>query len=221
MSNYKPRTFTVRGFNPLVVDFNKPSGTIDTITNFTSKIARNQVEATTLMLTEFKNMSPLIIKSLCDDDVINDYGIRGINHPDSANVENAIHVIDLKITLATTNKQDVKYLKPVIVETINHWAEKSRVKNLRGWRCSAVKTLSVEYDHDLDLCYVRTQVLLGNAIIYSNRVTGYLECSINPSDILTSLADLGLLRKKLVQVLGSNLDSVHYKHSLHGQGEIL
>ena len=221
MSNYKPRTFTVRGFNPLVTDFDKPTGSIDSISNFSSQIARNQVEATTAMLTNFKNMTSYGIKNLCDENVINDYAIRGVVNPDVASISNGIQILDLKITLSTINQQTVKYLKSVIAEIINHWAEKSRVKNLRGWRCSAVKTLAVDYDYDLDVCYVRTQVLLSSAIIYSNRVSGYLECSINPADAQTIMSDLGLLRKQLSRELGTNLDSVHYKHSVIGAGEVL
>jgi hypothetical protein len=221
MSNYKPRTFTVRGFDPLSINFNKPTGTIESVTGFESKTVRNQVEATATMLTNFKTMTPFVIKELCDEGDINDYAISGVNVPASVDIEQGIQLVDLRITLNTVNKQTIKYLKPVIAETINHWAEKSRVKNLRGWRCSAVKTLSVEYDHDLGLCYVRTQVIISNAVIYSNRLTGYLECSINPSNSSIILDDLGLLRKQLARVLGTNLETVHYKHSLIGQGEVL
>jgi hypothetical protein len=129
-----------------------------------------------------------------------------------------IFIVDLKIKLNTADKVIVKTQKPLINETVKRWAEKCRVKGLRGWRCSAIKTPTYEYNDD-DTTVVRIQVILSNAIIYSTDGGG-ITCNISPRLNTELLDDLGKLRKQLGRAV-TWLGTVHFKHSLLGEGELL
>lgn len=225
--SYVPRTFIVRGFNPCTADFLKPTGVIENVPNFVEKTVRQQFEAITVMLQGFKNMSSFSVQEGVDEGRLQSYYAQGSSDPFATEPVHAIFTVDIDVTLDFSGesidekRRLVKMLKPDIMETFKRWAEKSRVKNLRGWRASAVKTPIVEYDHENDLCHVRTQIITSNAIFYASPANGEVECNIASRDNSQIHADLANLRRKLTKVLGRYLDSVHYKHSLIGNGEIL
>jgi hypothetical protein len=218
--SYKPRTYTVRGFDVNSVSdiFSKPTGTIDQFSSFTETVVRNQFEAIALMLTAYRSMSAYDLKKAPS---INCTASVNTGQVPSDEANQQIFVIDFSIVLKTNNKTSVKLLKPKIMSTLKTWAEKSRVKGLRGWRISAIKTPTYEYCNDTSETIVRTQVILSNAIIYSNMGNYQVDCDISPRGH-EILDDLAKFKKQLErEKVGTFLETIYFKHSLIGKGEIL
>lgn len=215
---YKPRTFTVRGFTTTQESFLKPSGTIDQFASFQKIEVRHQHEALALMLTNFREMTTPGIIDIATSGFIDEDLVIGLNNP--IDICSIFHVIDLDITVNSIDQKAMKFFKKEILESIFTWSEKSRVKNLRGWRCSAVKTPILEYNYDPLCCHFRTQVVLSNAIIYSS-TSGDIECNISSIDFATVQSDLANLRKNIKKKIGTNLGSFYYKDSIFGKSEII
>ena len=214
----KPRTFTVRGFTPTQEFFLKPSGTIDQFATFEKFEIRHQHTVLAMMLTNFREMTTPGVLDQCINCEINDNLVIGLN--DIYDINSNFRVIDLDIAVESTDQTVMKFFKKEILESVFTWSEKCRVKNLRGWRCSAVKTPILEYDYDSQRCHFRTQVVLSNAIFYASS-NGDIDCNISNADFATVRSDLTNLRKNIKKKLGANLGSFYYKDSIFGKGEII
>ena len=203
MSKKPEKVYVVRGFDFLSETFfSNPVGLIKNKLTFNEITVNTQAEAIITMLTDdqISTMLPLATSSIAQE---------------------LIQIIDLKIGLNVTDKLAVRALKSTLREIIKHWSEKSRVKNCRGFRVSAIRTPVFEYgaiDHDTGdtVTLVRVQVLLGNAILYSSKAR-----SVIGRDYTVAIADLSLLRKELVKQLSSDFNSLSFNHSIFGKGEVL
>jgi hypothetical protein len=205
----KPETqYIIRGFNLVDETFQAPTGLIEEKKSFKEMVVVKQHEA--------------IVAMMCDDDFITmtvpyinsikyTLDVLGSDEMEALDPKNMVYVVDLKITIAETDKLEVKRLKSSIREDLKRWAEKSRVKNLRGWRVNAIKTPKYEYLDDVTV--VSTQVILSNAVIYSD-----MTCTISPLDYISGMTDLRHLYKRLKKDLP--LVELRYKHSLFGSGEV-
>jgi len=149
------RTFVVRGFNADNEYFPQPTGMIEDKTSFKEVTVDTQAQAVSLMLLD----ADLKTLAAPDDEHFNCA---------ATDAQAAVTVLDLKIELGTADKEEVREMKTDLREVLKRWAEKSRVKNRRGFRANAIRTPVFEYDYYRDVTTMRTQVILGNAIVYNN-----------------------------------------------------
>ena len=213
MSEKSKKTYVVRGFNLLdEVFFVNPTGVIEDKTTFKEIVVKTQAEAITTMLSE-ENISTMTVSSiltLYNDDL----NIEGFSDDTARDPKEMIHVVDLYVRINTSDKQEVRALKSELRGVIKHWAEKSRVKNLRGFRASAISTPVFEYGTYETV--VKVQVILSNAIIYNNH-----NVDITPRDFSDVIADLKLLKKELTKRLPVMFRELSYNHSKCGKGIFL
>jgi acyl carrier protein len=192
------KTYLVRGFNfAIEPSFNSPVGVIEDKDTFKELVVNTQAEAITTMLAD-NDIATMSIRSICDceDPIII------VGEDVAADALTALQVIDLKITLSLTDKLEVRAIKSDLREILKHWAEKSRVKNRRGFRSSAIKTPTFEYGPSETV--VKVQVILSSAIIYSSTTV-----DVTPqTDVV---ADVALLEKRLFQKLGSIVNNVGHE----------
>jgi hypothetical protein len=192
MGKKTPKTFVIRGFDAESESFDAPTGLIADKSTFKEIVVNTQPEAIVTMLTD------------------SDFG--GMTTP-ALHPSHTLQIIDLKIGLSITDKLDVRAIKTTLREILKLWAEKSRVKNRRGFRASAIRTPEFEYGaHGTD---VKVQVILSNTVRYSDS-----KLNDDPQHQTTVLADLGLLKKELAKRLDWKFDSLSYNHSLIGKGSL-
>ena len=192
MGKKAQKTFVIRGFDAESENFNDPTGTISDKSTFKETVVKTQPEAIVTLLTD-ANFSGMITPA--------------------ADPKDTLQIIDLKIDLCITDKLDVRAVKTTLREILKLWAEKSRVKNRRGFRASAIRTPEFEYCQNCT--NVKTHVILGNTVHYS-----YSKLNDDPQSQTTVLADLGLLKKELAKRLDWKFNSLSYNHSLIGKGTL-
>ena len=192
------KTYLVRGFNfAIEPNFNSPVGVIEDKDTFKELVVNTQAEAIITMLAD-NDIATMSIRSICD----REDPIIIVGEDVAADALTALQVIDLKITLSLTDKLEVRAIKSDLREILKHWAEKSRVKNRRGFRSSAIKTPTFEYGPSETV--VKVQVILSSAIIYSSTTV-----DVTPqTDVV---ADVALLEKRLFQKLGSIVNNVGHE----------
>jgi len=212
MSKKPEKTYIVRGFNFLDEDFfNNPSGVIEDKSTFNEIVVKTQAEAITTMLCEedISTMSVSSILTVYNDDL----NIEGFSDVNVRDPKEMIHVVDLYVFINTSNKQEVRLIKSDLREVIKHWSEKSRVKNLRGFRASAIRTPVFEYG--IFETVMKVQVILSNAIVYNNH-----NVDIKPREFFDIIADLKLLKKELTKRLPIRFSELSYNHSKIGKGDV-
>jgi hypothetical protein len=189
----KPKkSFVIRGFNAKVESFDSPTGVIADKSTFKECVAQTQSETIVTMLTD-ADFSCMITPA--------------------QDAKDTLQIVDLKVKLSITDKFDVRAVKSSVREVVKHWAEKSRVKNRRGFRVSAIRTPDFEYGtNGTD---VKVQVILSNTVRYSDS-----KLNDDPQTQTTVLADLGLLKKELSKRLDWKFNSLSYNHSLIGKGTL-
>jgi len=198
------RTFVVRGFNNLKESFVAPTGVIEDKPTFKEVVVNTQAEAITVLLAD-SDIGTMSVPHVLDDHINVVYGNPSLPNPE--NPENMIHVLDLIISLDITDKLHVRDVKSILREIIKRWAEKSRVKRARGYRANAIKTPLFEYR--FDETRVKVQVILSNAIIYSDR-----QVNISQRDYDYVHSDVGLLAKELSKQLGWKFNELSVKSSM-------
>jgi len=190
MGKKTPKTFVIRGFDAESENFNEPTGVIADKSTFKETVVNTQPEAIVTMLT--------------------DSDLGGMITP-AINPKDTLQIVDLNIDLCITDKLDVRAVKTTLREILKLWAEKSRVKNRRGFRASAIRTPDFEYS--ANGTNVKVQVILSNTVRYSDS-----KLNDDPQTQTTVLADLGLLKKELAKRLDWKFNSLGYNHSLIGKG---
>lgn len=206
MGKKAEKTFIVRGVDMDTADFFQPTGVIEDIPNgnFKEVVVKTASEAIITMLTD-SIIGTMSTKQLIDCQVISLDG----NSTASFEPGNILSAVDITIMLDTIDKLEVRALKTGIRETVKHWAEKSRVKNRRGFRSSAIRTPTFEYL--LSITKVKFQVILSNAIVYSNT-----NADISVVEQAFVSEDMALLRKQLVRNMGKVIWRLDYNHSTVG-----
>lgn len=189
----KPKkSFVIRGFNVTSESFNEPTGVIKDKPSFKETVVKTQSEA--------------IVSILTDEDF--SAATSAATDP-----KDTLQIVDLKVNLNITDKFDVRAVKSSVREVLKHWAEKSRVKNRRGFRISAIRTPDFEYH--ANSTDVKVQVILSNTIHYAD-----WKMNDDPQTQTTVLADLGLLKKELTKRLDWKFNGISYNHSLIGKGSL-
>lgn len=129
---------------------------------------------------------------------------------DKTNPVEELMVLDINASVNIT-KDDLNNYRKVAVETINRWAEKSRVRGSRGWRISAVKTPRFEKNEDTGYGYVfKTQVIIGTAVFYDQSTVkiGF--------DRATALKDVSNLNHHLQKAFDGFMYELRVNHSAVG-----
>lgn len=192
MGKKTEKTFVVRGFDAEAECFQQPTGVIEDKSTFKEVVVKTQPEAIVAIFTD-SEISGMVVPAGEPKDVL--------------------HVVDLNIALSITDKLEVRAVKTELREIIKRWAEKSRVKNRRGFRASAIRT--PEFVYHSNGTNVKTQVILSNTIIYSDS-----KLDDKPQTQTTVLADLANLEKQLSRQLDYKFSGLGYNHSLIGKGTV-
>lgn len=154
MSKHAPRVFLIRGFDPETEGFFKSFGSIDQRSTFQQKAQLKQFQAVTDLL-----VGPF--SSLTLGSEANTSGHRRLD------------VIDLTIYTTAVSGSEIDSDTRAEIETIfTRWAEKLRIPGNRGFRSSAIKT-PIYQRNDADNVEIRTQVILGTTVHYSDRQRRY------------------------------------------------
>ncbi len=190
MGKKTEKTFVVRGFDAEAEFFDTPVGVISDKSTFKEVVVKTQPEAIVAMLTD-SDFSGMITPA--DDP------------------KDTLQIVDLNVQLLITDKLEVRAIKTTLREVLKQWAEKSRVKNRRGFRASAIRT--PEFKYDVNLTDVKVQVILSNTVRYSDS-----KLNDDPQTQATVLADLGLLSKELEKRLDWKFHGLSFNHSLIGKG---
>jgi hypothetical protein len=79
-----------------------------------------------------------------------------------------VDVLNIKAEVFVGSTSEAKKIRKQLAESIKTWAEKSRVRGVRGWRAHALKTPKIQrsqgagYELDFD-------AILGHAVFYSDK----------------------------------------------------
>jgi hypothetical protein len=201
--------YTIRGFQPLDEPSFNPFGIMEQFATFETKTVEKQHEALVEMLT-----GPICISARTLTDV-KFISVKNLvdNRLDKTVPVDEVIVINLTLE-CNLNKDQLRDMRPLMVESFTRWAEKSRVRGSRGWRISAVRNPTFEKSDTLGNYVLKTQVLLSNAIFYDqDTVKIGLE-----SD--ATLKDLENLKRHVNKVTGNVVTELHYDHSVIGKGAL-
>jgi hypothetical protein len=212
MSKRKERSFVIRGFDFGEETFDAPVGTIDGMQTFKEVVIPVKSPRYAGVESVATLLSDSVIGTMSVPHMITNFSPKGNMLPGADSPENIINVVDLTVNLNTTDKLEVRQSKSALREIFKHWAEKSRVKNRRGFRSSAIRT--PEFVYNPYNTEVKVQVILSNATIYSDRTV-----DVTPQDQASVIADLALLKKELTKRL-TLVGDVEYHHSLIGKGTL-
>lgn len=206
--------YTVRGFKPLSESTFDAFGVMEQFSTFETKTVEKQHEALVELLT-----GPLGISARTLSNVVPSMaGLRGGLNLVDARTDMAKpldEVIVINLTLECSLQKDhLKSVRPLMVESFTRWAEKSRVRGSRGWRVSAVRTPTFEKSQDGSCYLMKTQVLLSNAIFYNQDT---VKVGIDPTVVLK---DLENLKRHVNNLTGGVVDSLRYDHSVIGKGAL-
>ena len=203
--------YTVRGFKPFSEPTFNAFGVMEQFSTFETKTVEKQHEALVELLT-----GPLGISARTLTNVSGAIGLKNLVDVRADKTTPAEEVIVLNLTLdCCLNKDQLKDIRPMMVEAFTRWAEKSRVRGSRGWRVSAVRTPTFEKsDNPLGGYLLKTQVLLSNAIFYDQDT---VKVGV---DAAVALKDIENLKRHINNVTGGVVDSLRYDHSVIGKGEL-
>lgn len=205
MSKKSIKQYTIRAFDPVKEAFFDCLGNISKLATSHEVVVTKQLEAAVEMMrlptTPDKLLSNMSFK-------ITD------KRADPTATAAEIVSIDLQIETEAKSANELKVYREHIINAINTWAEKSRVKGLRGFRASAVKAPTFKKSETTGLVVIKTNVLLGTAVFYNkNQVT----VEANTPEVVAE--DLRNLYKALEKEMGSFLVGIRYDHSVTGYGE--
>jgi len=201
----KLKPYIVRGFNLTKESsgYFDCTGEITKFASFTEIVVNTQADAIVEMLTNsaLKTMST---RMMIEKDVTRHLSPDQIDE---------LYVIDVKFLTDANSVSGLRQYRTAVRSTLKTWAEKSRVKGRRGWRASAIKTPTYEYDSSTTSVVIRTQFILSNAITYSNS-----DSIVNMSHNWTEeVDDLTNLKKGMEKALKGQLVEININHSIHGK----
>ena len=202
--------YTVRGFKPFSEPTFNAFGVMEQFSTFETKTVEKQHEALVEMLT-----GPLGISTKTLVAASSTIGVKNLVDARQDKTAPMEEVIVVNLTLeCDLNKDQLKDVRPMMVESFTRWAEKSRVRGSRGWRVSAVRTPTFEKNDNGSGYLLKTQVLLSNAIFYDQDT---VKVGV---DAAVALKDLENLKRHVNNVTGGVVDRLRYDHSVIGKGEL-
>lgn len=164
----QPKPFIVRTFDPDYLE--TCTGTIDAAPGFEEVVTESSVVATQAVVQSDTNY----------------------NH--FADETGSAYSVNLSIDVDTGSARNLRSSKSEIRETLKRWAEKSRVKNIRGFRASAIKTPT--YALENGSVVIRTSVIFSPVIWYNKRQAKTVRV-----DHAYMQADVGSLARELAKVV--------------------
>ena len=202
--------FTIRGFKPFSEKTFDATGVLEKFTTFETKTVEKQHEAIVELLT-----GPLGISARTLTNVSASIGLKNLVDARADQTVPVEEVIVINLTLACdVNKDQLRDIRPLVVESFTRWAEKSRVRGSRGWRVSAIRTPVFEKD-DSGIGYnLKVQILLSNAIFYDQDT---VKVGINA---VTVRKDFENLKRHVNSVTGGVCQTLKYDHSVVGKGVV-
>jgi len=202
--------YTVRGFQPFNEQTFNAFGVMEQFATFETKTVEKQHEVLVEMLT-----GPLGISART---LSNYSGAAGLKTVVDTRLDKTIlidEVIIVNLTLeCNLNKDQLRDMRPLMVESFTRWAEKSRVRGSRGWRISAVRTPTFEKSDTIGNYLMKTQVLLSNAIFYDQDT---IKVGVDSG---VALKDLQNLKRHLNSLTGGVVSELRYDHSVIGKGVV-
>lgn len=163
-----PRTYTIRGLDPSISSFNcaglleQQPGYIE-ITDIPTEAKAVELLLTHGALSKMVTGVPPVTSSFVD-------------------------VLNIKAEIFVSDTNEAKKIRKELAKSIKTWAEKSRVRGVRGWRAHALKTLKIQrsqrsgYELDFD-------AILSHAVFYSDKTlsVGHTDDSAFLSDTIADL----------------------------------
>jgi hypothetical protein len=211
--------YTVRGFKPLAenVPFNS-FGVLEQFQTYEERVVSKQHEALVEMLTGPLGISTRTLstintlgQSLGPSNIVDD-------RSDKSKPVDEVSIVDLVMVCPHVEKHDLADLRPAMVEALNRWAEKSRVRGSRGWRTSAVKSPKFEKNESSSGYVLRTQILLSNAIFYDDNT---VKIGVDSAVVTKDLENLKRhINKHISHVAGPVVSVLNFNHSTIGSGSI-
>jgi len=208
----RARPFIVRGFDVATSAFG-PEGQMDNQPDFTELVVPNATDAIVALLTDkrLKRMSANVLFE-------NKANYRSVDVPNIHSAVAAVpelSAIKLKVITNASSAHDLADLRGEIGDVIKRWAEKSRVKGVRGWRYSAVQAPKYAKNKVTGKIEILFDVIVGAAIFYNTA-----RAKIVAHDQPTLAADLAHLRDHLAKTLSTDFESLEYSHAELGKGSL-
>jgi len=211
--------FIVRGFNT----FNTPGftsqGKMSDLSTFTEKTVPNELAAIVELLRG-KPFSTMSARNLLEiGSSINPFTVMSssplIYHVRSAEEAPELQSFELRLETDLTILDEVRDVREEVATILSLWAEKSRLRQRRGWRASAVRAIRWELN-DNGVYVAHTKVLLGTAIFY-NATSAHvqLEVELDHQNVVDDLVNLDRNLKPLL----SNV-KINCKHDRAGRFEL-
>lgn len=149
-----PRTYTIRGLDPSAATFNCLGVLQDQPGYVEITDVPTEAKAVELMLTHGA-VSKMVT------------GVPSVT-------ASFVDVLNVKVEVFAIGPSEAKKLRKAMAASIKTWAEKSRVRGVRGWRAHALKTPKIQrvmggvgqrqvYELDFD-------AILGHAVFYSDKI---------------------------------------------------
>ena len=201
----KPRKYTVRTFNP----FGETNSF--SCTGVMSKLSTYKEE---VVDKEFQAVASLAKGNSTPDAVMSQPGTKHKSAMTMLDVTTnppaGMELLSLNIDTGIPTKSELKNFRKIIMSIIKTWAEKSRVKGVRGWRSNAIKTPQFKMNSDTGSYHLQFDVIFSNAIFYSG----------NTATITNKpfMEDLLLFKKRLNKEL--TIDVIAFNHSTYGSGSL-
>lgn len=179
------KQFIIQEFDPESDNFDRPTGEISQKTSFTRRSAPTAVTAAIALANTSGGSSKMI----------------SVNSP-----QPVVH-FKLKIATHAGSYEPLKDLREKIWSTLSTWAQKSRLKNRRGFRAHAIKELTFRTDRSADRSgseSIYTEIILGTDVYYAYELDLATYAPQNSSVTLSRdevMSDLKNLEKQLDRVM--------------------
>lgn len=184
-----PRTYTIRGLDPSAASFNCQGLLADQPGYVEITDVPTEAKAVELMLTHGA-VSKMVT------------GVPPV-------ASSFVDVLNIKVDVYAQGTDDAKKLRKAITKSLFTWAEKSRVRGVRGWRAHALKTPKIQRDkhgagYELDF-----DAILGHAVFYNDRTL-----SVGHTDDQAFIADtIADLKKHLAREHAGVIGAVVAEHA--------
>lgn len=120
-----------------------------------------------------------------------------------------VDVLNIKADVFVSDVAEAKRIRKDLAASIVTWAEKSRVRGVRGWRAHALKSPKVQRSKDGAGYELDFDAILGHAVFYNERVL-----SVGHTDDQSFIADtIGDLKRHLDRQHPGLIGAVRAEHA--------
>lgn len=193
------KLFTVRSFDPTREGVINATGVIENFTSYNTRKVKSLPKVIVELLRGPEGAFSARGKALAAQSVYPAANLYVRDNGDSARFDPTtvalaalpeLQIYQVKVKFGQLI--DLKTARSTLVEVLQRWAEKSRVRGLRGWRSNAVKAPTFKRtDTGWE---ATTTVVLGTLIVYSDQSS---TVSISQTDLLNDLKNLKTFLAKM------------------------